>query len=133
MPESGRPDIDAHNATVWFLDKLRPQIAADVDWSSNGIDNGTLVIDWLSRYGAGAVAATITATVARRRQTRPDDKIPVGRDQATARGRRRIVPQPKPTGKAQVGAIFPVAATACLHGSTSPPRFINHRPRLNRK
>jgi len=75
MPQSGRPDIDAHNAAVWFLEGLRPQIAADIDWSSGGIDNGTLVIDWLSRYGAGAVAATITATVARRRQNRPGDQI----------------------------------------------------------
>jgi hypothetical protein len=75
MPQSGRPDIDAHNAAVWFLERLRPQIAADIDWSSSGIDNGTLLIDWLSRYGAGAVAATITATVARRRQTRPGDQI----------------------------------------------------------
>lgn len=75
MPESGRPDIDEHNSAVWFLEKLRAQIAADIDWSSGGIDNGTLVIDWLSRYGAGAVAATISAAVARRRQTRPDDKI----------------------------------------------------------
>jgi hypothetical protein len=75
MPQSGRPDIDEHNAAVWFVERLRPQIAADVDWSASGIGNGTLVIDWLSRYGAGAVAATITATVARRRQIRPDDKI----------------------------------------------------------
>jgi hypothetical protein len=75
MPQSGRPDIDRHNAAVWFLEKLRLQIAADVDWSASGIGNGTLVIDWLSQYGAGAVAATITATVERRRQTRPDDKI----------------------------------------------------------
>jgi hypothetical protein len=75
MPECGRPDIDAHNAVVWFLEGLRPQIGADVDWSSGGIDNCTLLVDWLFRYDADAVAATITATVARRRQSRPGDQI----------------------------------------------------------
>jgi hypothetical protein len=75
MPESGRPDIDAHNAVVWFLEGLRPQIGADVDWSASGIDNCTLLVDWLFRYDADAVAATITATVARRRQSRPGDQI----------------------------------------------------------
>lgn len=75
MPECGRPDIDAHNSAVWFLADLRSKIESDVDWSSGGIDNCRLLIDWLARHGAGAVAATITATVARRRQTRPGDKI----------------------------------------------------------
>jgi DNA-binding MarR family transcriptional regulator len=75
MPQSGRPDIDAHNSAVWFLADLRSKIESDVDWSSGGIDNCTLLVDWLFRYGAGAVAATITATAARRRQTRPGDPI----------------------------------------------------------
>jgi hypothetical protein len=75
MPQSGRPDIDAHNTAVWFLADLRSKIESDVDWSSGGIDNCRLLIDWLSRHGDGAVAATITATVTRRRQTRPGDRI----------------------------------------------------------
>jgi hypothetical protein len=31
MPEPGRPDIDAHNAAVRFLERLRPRIEADID------------------------------------------------------------------------------------------------------
>ena len=75
MPECGRPDIDAHNSAVWLLEGLRPQIESDIDWSSGGIDNCRLLVDWLSRHGAATVEATITAAVARRRQTRPGDQI----------------------------------------------------------
>ena len=55
--------------------RLRSKFESDVDWSSGGIDNCRRLIDWLARHGADAVAAAITATVARRRQTRPGDKI----------------------------------------------------------
>lgn len=75
MPQPGRPDIDGHNAAVWFLAQLRQQIAADIDWSSGGIDDCRLLIEWLRRHGDDAVAATITATVVRRRQIQPHDKI----------------------------------------------------------
>ena len=75
MPESGRPEIDAHNAAVWFLEDLRSKIESDVDWSSGGIDNCRRLIEWLARHGADAVTAVIAATVARRRQTRPGDQI----------------------------------------------------------
>jgi hypothetical protein len=75
MPEPGRPDIDAHNAAVRFLDRLRPQIEADIDWSASGIDNCRLLTDWLLRHDARAIEAAIVATVARRRQIRPDGKI----------------------------------------------------------
>jgi DNA-binding MarR family transcriptional regulator len=36
MPQSGRPDIDEHNAAVWFLEGLRSKIKGDIDWSDLG-------------------------------------------------------------------------------------------------
>ncbi len=75
FPEPSRPDIDAYNEAVCFLEFLRTLIEEDIDWSSPGVQNIRLPRDWLSRFAAAAVEAAIMTAVIRRRGTRVDAKI----------------------------------------------------------
>lgn len=59
MPQSGRPEIDAHNYLVGVLDDLAPCLKGVVDWSAPGCQNVSLLSGWLDRCDASFVISII--------------------------------------------------------------------------
>lgn len=66
MPECGRADIDLHNRAVEFVDTLRPDLDAHIDWSAAGIDDPSRIEVWLQHHDEQILAAKIVRTLERR-------------------------------------------------------------------